>query len=80
MRKTQRFGRPLSPHQHLMSETMASADTLSRCFGKHAFTSPTLAFKVARRGEGAKAYRCPDCGKWHIGHRVRTAHGKRRPA
>lgn len=50
---------------------MAVSDTLSRCFGKHAFTSATLAWKVARRRQDgmAKAYRCPDCGKWHIGHR-----------
>lgn len=48
---------------------MAYADMLSQCAGKHAFVSAALANKVARKMKGlAKAYRCPDCGKWHIGH------------
>lgn len=44
----------------------------SGCDGKHAFSSFSLAKKMAsrqahRHGEAFNAYRCDECGKFHVG-------------
>lgn len=43
------------------------------CAGKQAFDSPEQARPALRRCRGrtrCNAYRCPECGKWHIGARI----------
>lgn len=41
------------------------------CRGKEPFADPSLAAKVLRRMRRKRrpvtTYRCPHCGKWHIG-------------
>lgn len=40
----------------------------AQCAGKQGFETPQLAQKVAgRRKQAARHYRCPHCGKYHIG-------------
>lgn len=45
---------------------------VSQCSGKHPFAGIKLAKKVARsisrsKGDPVQAYRCPHCGKYHVG-------------
>lgn len=50
-----------------------------QCIGKERFESPNLAQEVARRmrerhkGAFIQHYRCPHCGKWHVGESYRTS-------
>lgn len=51
----------------------ASFGTAEVCAGKQSFRSPQLATEVASRQrknerDRYEAYRCPLCGRWHIGH------------
>jgi hypothetical protein len=58
------------------------SDRASGCEGKGSFESAALAHKVTKRRNRSRkrwddryeqqgVYRCPDCGKWHIG-RIKT--------
>ncbi len=43
---------------------------LAACQGKQAFDGKPMADRIARKmKEGAVAFRCPFCRKWHIEHR-----------
>ena len=45
-------------------------EMLAACGGKQAFDTPQLARKIAQKCKvPAKHFRCPHCGKYHIGYR-----------
>lgn len=52
-----------------MTRLSRRARFVASCYGKHPFTSAALARKVARKSKGERrvAYRCGECGKWHVG-------------
>jgi hypothetical protein len=52
---------------------------INRCFGKQAYRHITVAEKVAHRdsdrtGDLIIAYKCYDCGHYHVGHADRSQH------
>lgn len=52
---------------------------ISSCTGKIAFDSAIIANTVRRRrkGDNREAYRCENCGRWHLGHPPRDKKFKR---
>jgi rubrerythrin len=46
---------------------MTDNRAVSKCTGKVAFTDPKLARRAAKRKSNREAYRCQDCGHWHVG-------------
>lgn len=58
--------------------TEDEADELMKCFGKQSFAGHNEASKAIRnRGNALVPYKCPYCGKWHLGTPRRNK-GKRR--
>lgn len=53
-----------------MTAIVDGRDYAGQCAGKVKFESAVLAHRAARRARLTKvrtAYRCPHCGRWHIG-------------
>jgi hypothetical protein len=50
----------------------------ARCLGKEPFADRQLARRVAARKPGRIAYKCGECGFWHVGHRVKRRRFRRR--
>lgn len=52
-------------------KTASDLNTETRCTGKVAFATQSLAASVLRRrsrkGKACTAYHCPMCSKWHLG-------------
>lgn len=48
----------------------------SWCRGKVAFDDPQVAMRAAARRKKRHAYRCPSCGRWHVGGGVGAANEK----
>jgi hypothetical protein len=50
----------------------------TQCEGKRPFSHKRYAkahARVAEQGIGRmQVYRCPHCGRWHVGHKVPAAH------
>lgn len=72
---------------HLPDRLCAPASPQEReeasCSGKHRFTDPALARRVASRtshthSEPMSAYRCRLCGGWHIGSHLHKARRRKR--
>jgi hypothetical protein len=66
---------PRLSHRQLLRQARMWINPLTprRCDRKVAYRSEPVAKKIARRaqertGDPILEYKCPDCGKWHIGH------------
>lgn len=46
-------------------------DRAATCVGKERFQTPQEAWKVARRHPDRGHYRCPHCGRFHVGAQPR---------
>lgn len=52
-----------------LKSTREGRDVLAACIGKQPFETMNQARMVAKRmGGNARAFRCPHCHRYHVGH------------
>ena len=73
-----KLGPPIGGLQMKSLRTYRAARS-SQCEGKEPYDTFTRANRVAGRLTGARAYRCPHCLKWHVGHALRPSGRPVRP-